>query len=141
MDKIWKSPNLSWLSSEKVNIIIPSWSGGWAHIGVYVLKNSSKMFFRLIFTIVTELKVFTTGLLSLLLLLLLPRSFVPKFSCCLKIIYYWDLFRDKHCGQGFITKWLRSTVSCLMSRKPKLVLFFWGPPTLSVYKYWYVFWN
>ena len=43
------------------------------------------MFFRLIFTIVTELKVFTTGLLSLLLLLLLLNnsplflhSFVPS---------------------------------------------------------------
>ena len=62
-----------------------SWSGGWG--------------FRLIFTNETELRVFTTTKLFLLLFLLLPEmSFVSAFFGSLKIIYYWDLFKDKHCG-------------------------------------------
>ena len=40
-----------------------------------------------------------------------------------------------NCGRAQITKWLRPKIASLMSRNPCLVLFLWGPPTLSAYTY------
>ena len=85
--------SFNWLTSwrsEKANIIIPSFP-------VDLVVEC----FRLIFTIETELGVFTTDILFLLSLLLLPdNSHLFLHSCLLSIINYWDLFKGKHCGQA-----------------------------------------
>ena len=50
-----------------------------------------------------ELEVFTTDLLSLMLLLLRPDNmffFVPAVFCSIKIINYRDLFKGKPHGQA-----------------------------------------
>ena len=52
--------------------------------GVSILQNSSKKFFRLIFTVETELEIFTADSFSLLLLFLLPDN--SSFFCSLKVI-------------------------------------------------------
>ena len=51
---------------------------------VWILQNSSRKCFRLIFTFETEPEIFTTDLLSLLLLLLLPAN--RLFFCFLNFI-------------------------------------------------------
>ena len=92
--------------------------------------------FRLIFTIETELGVFTTDTLSFLLLLLLSETsqFVSVFFCSFKISNYSDLFKDKHPWPGSDHKMsLKPKTASLLSRKPCLVLFLRGHPTLPAY--------
>ena len=85
-----QSPTFSWLKSsglEKVNIIIP------VDLVVECL--------RLIFTFDTELGVFTTEILSLLLLLILPDNIL--FLHCfvhLRSFIAKTLFKGKHFSQA-----------------------------------------
>ena len=104
-----------------------SWLSDWILKGIWILQNSSKMCFWLIFTIVT---VFTTDVLSLLLLLLLPNSISALFFP-LRLLFI------ETCSRASIMVRLRSQygfrpkMASLMSRRPCLVPFLWGPPTLS----------
>ena len=80
--------------------------------------------------------VFTTDIISLLL----PDN--RQCFCILLLPYDHLLLRPVQgqalCGQAKITKWLRPKMASLMSRKPCLVLFLWGSPTLSAYMSWFI---
>ena len=58
---------------------------------------------------------------------------VPVCLHSLKIVNSWDMFKGKQWGQALIIKWLGPKMTSLMSRKPFLVLFVWGPPNVSAY--------
>ena len=106
-----------------------SWSGGWAPKGVGGDLNSAEQLrqcFSLIFTTDTELGVFTTDLLSLLLLLLLPDKVVSAFFCSHEILVTETCSRTSFVAR-LKSHWLRPKMTSLMSRKPCLVLFLWGP--------------
>ena len=58
---------------------------------------------------------------------------IPSCLCSLKIVNCQDTFKGKQWGQALIIKLFGPKMTSLMSRKPFLVLFVWGPPNLSAY--------
>ena len=135
VDRVKVLVEVTRVRKDQHHFLASSWSGGWAlkvgGDGVWILQNNSRVCARLIFTVETELGVFISDLLSLLLLLLLPgysRLFLHSFISLRSLI-------TETCSRASVVARLRSQNDLgqkwLMSRKPCLILFLRGPPTLS----------